>query len=97
MNKIYEHSKDVHVKNYVVYGKTGDKKLYYEPEYKTQVSKADMEDAFLKGLLLIDDGTNNLRNSKWQSFMERWAMLSWWKRRLVCGRRKSSSENTTAN
>lgn len=60
MNKIYEHSKDVHVKNYVVYGKTGDKKLYYEPEYKTQVSKADMEDAFLKGLLLIDDGTNKL-------------------------------------
>ena len=60
MNKIYEDLKDVHVKNRIVYGKIADKKLYYEPEYKTQVSKADMEDAFLKGLLLIDDGTNKL-------------------------------------
>lgn len=60
MKKIYEHLDDVHVKSYIAYGKAADKKLYYEPEYTTQVSKADMEDAFLKGLLLIDDGANKL-------------------------------------
>lgn len=60
MKKIYEHLDDVHVKSCIAYGKAADKKLYYEPEYETQVSKADMENAFLKGLLLIDDGTNKL-------------------------------------
>ena len=42
MKKIYEHLDDVHVKSYIAYGKAADKKLYYEPEYTTQVSKADM-------------------------------------------------------
>lgn len=60
MEKIFEHLNDVHVRACVAYGKTADKKLYYEADYKTQVTKADMEDAFLKGLLVIDDGTNKL-------------------------------------
>nr|DAP19037.1 MAG TPA: hypothetical protein [Caudoviricetes sp.] len=60
MEKIFEHLNDVHVRACVAYGKTADKKLYYEVDYKTQVTKADMEDAFLKGLLVIDDGTNKL-------------------------------------
>lgn len=60
MNKIFEQAKDLHVRNYVVYGKTGDKKLYYDAAYKTQVTQADLEDAFTKGALLVVDGANKL-------------------------------------
>lgn len=60
MKKIYEHSDDVHVKSCIAYGKAEDKKLYCELEYKTLAAQEDLEDAFLKRLLLIDDGTNKL-------------------------------------
>ena len=60
MKKIYEHSDDVHVKSCIAYGKTDDKKLYCEPEHKTLAAQEELEDAFLKRLLLIDDGTNKL-------------------------------------
>lgn len=60
MEKIYEALNDVHVRKYVVYGKTADKKLYYESTFTTQVTKADMTELFEKGLLLIDDGTKKL-------------------------------------
>ena len=60
MDKIYEQAKDLHVRNFVVYGKAADKKLYYEPEFKTQVTKADAEDAFDKGALMIVDTTTKL-------------------------------------
>lgn len=43
---------------YVVYGKTGDHKLYLEDEYKTQVKQADVEFAFRRNALIIFDGTN---------------------------------------
>ena len=55
MNKIYEQAKDLHVRNYVVFGNTIDDKLYYEAEFTNQVTQADLEDAFVKGALLIDD------------------------------------------
>ena len=60
MERIYDQAKDVHVASYVLYAKTADKKLYLEPSYTTKVSKAELEDAFKKGRLLIFDGTNYL-------------------------------------
>lgn len=60
MERIYDQAKDVHVATYVLYAKTADKKLYLEPSYTTKVSKAELEDAFKKGRLLIFDGTNYL-------------------------------------
>lgn len=60
MKTIYENSKDQHIRKFVVYGKTADKKLYYESDFKTQVTQADAEDAFKKGMLLIMDATTML-------------------------------------
>lgn len=60
MNRIYEQAKDLHVKNYVVYGKAADHKLYLEAAYTNQVEQADLEDMFAKGLVLIDLGTDGL-------------------------------------
>lgn len=60
MERIYDQAKDVHVATYVLYAKTADKKLYLEPSYTTRVSKAELEDAFKKGRLLVFDGTNYL-------------------------------------
>ena len=60
MNVIMEHANDLHVRTYVVYGKAADHKLYYEEDYKTQVTKADAENAFTKGMLQIVDTTTTL-------------------------------------
>ena len=60
MERIYDQAKDIHVATYVLYAKTADKKLYLESSYTTQVTKAELEDAFKKGRLLIFDGTNYL-------------------------------------
>ena len=60
LTKFYDQAKDQHVANFIVYGKTGDKKVYYESSYTTQVASADLEDAFKKGRLLVFDGTNYL-------------------------------------
>ena len=57
MEKVYEQAKDLHIRNFVVYGKAADSKLYYESNYTTQVGKEVAEDAFKKGsLLIVDDG-----------------------------------------
>lgn len=60
MNVIMEHANDLHVRTYVVYGKAADHKLYYEEDYKTQVTKADAENAFTKGMLQIVDTTTTM-------------------------------------
>lgn len=60
MEKIYERFDDVNVRNFVVYGKAADSKLYYEPDYKTQVTQNDLENAFVKGALMIVDGSSKL-------------------------------------
>lgn len=60
IDKLFNQAKDEHVAAYIVYGKTADKKLYYESTYTNQVVKADMEDAFRKGRLMVNDGTNLL-------------------------------------
>lgn len=49
LNKLYEQGKDLHVANYVAYGKTADHKLYADEGYKETATKAEIEDAFVKG------------------------------------------------
>ena len=51
LNKLYEQGKDLHVANYVAYGKTADHKLYADEGYKETATKAEIEDAFVKGRL----------------------------------------------
>ena len=41
LNKLYEQGKDLHVANYVAYGKTADHKLYADEGYKETVTKAE--------------------------------------------------------
>lgn len=51
---VFDDAKDKNVANYVAFGDSSDHKLYYsEGEGKVQVSQADLNDAFLKGRLLI--------------------------------------------
>lgn len=60
LNKLYEQGKDLHVVNYVAYGKTADHKLYADEGYKETATKAEIEDAFVKGRLVIVEGANYL-------------------------------------
>ena len=60
LNKFYEQGKDLHVANYMAYGKTADHKLYADEGYKKTVTKAEIEDAFKKGRLVIIEGANYL-------------------------------------
>lgn len=60
LKKFYEQGKDLHVANYVAYGKTGDHKLYADEAYKETVAKAEIEDAVKKGRLVIVEGANYL-------------------------------------
>lgn len=60
LKKFYEQGKDLHVANYVAYGKTADHKLYADEAYKETVTKAEIEDAVKKGRLVIVDGANYL-------------------------------------
>lgn len=60
LNKLYEQGKDLHVANYMAYGKTADHKLYADAAFKETVTKAELEDAFKKGRLIVVDGANYL-------------------------------------
>lgn len=60
LNKFYEQGKDLHVANYVAYGKTADHKLYADEAYKETVTKAEIGDAFKKDRLVIIEGANYL-------------------------------------
>ena len=60
LKKFYEQGKDLHVANYVAYGKTADHKLYADEAYKETVTKAEIEDAVKKGRLVIVEGANYL-------------------------------------
>lgn len=53
MNKIFDDAKDKNVAKFVVYGKAADNKVYYDSAYTTQVTQADLEDAFKKGRLIV--------------------------------------------
>lgn len=52
LNTIYETGYDLHVANYIAYLHT-DKKLYEDESHKTQAKKADVEEAFKLGRLII--------------------------------------------
>lgn len=52
LNTIYETGYDLHVANYIAYLHT-DKKLYEDEAHKTQAQKADVEEAFKLGRLII--------------------------------------------
>ena len=56
MRKVYDDAKDKNVANFVVYGKAADNNVYYEEAYTTQVKQEDLEDAFLKGRLIVMAG-----------------------------------------
>lgn len=60
MKKLYDDAKDKNVANVIFYADTTDNKLYYEASgaTKTQVTQADLEDAFNKGRLLIAVSTD---------------------------------------
>ena len=60
LNKFYEQGKDLHVANYMAYGKTADHKLYADAAFKETVTAAEIEDAFKKGRLVIIEGSNFL-------------------------------------
>lgn len=60
LNKLYEQGKDLHVANYVAYGKTADHKLYADEDFAETVTAAEVEDAVKKGRLVIQEGENTL-------------------------------------
>ena len=60
LNKLYEQGKDLHVANYMAYGKTADHKLYPDATIKETVTKEEIEDAFKKGRLVIVEDANYL-------------------------------------
>lgn len=63
-DKHYESYGDQHVRSVVAYGKAADHKLYVDAKYTVKFLKADMVDAFQKGMLLVNDGTSLLRPVK---------------------------------
>ena len=60
LNKLYEQGNDLHVANYMAYGKTADHKLYADAAFKKTVTEAEIKDACQKGRLIIVEGTNYL-------------------------------------
>lgn len=60
LNKRYEQGNDLHVANYMAYGKTADHKLYADAAFKKTVTEVEIKDAFQKGRLIIIEGANYL-------------------------------------
>lgn len=60
LNKLYEQGNDLHVANYMAYGKTADHKLYADAAFKKTVTEAEIKDALQKGRLIIIEGANYL-------------------------------------
>ena len=56
MEPIYEQSKDLHIRNFVAFGKAADSKLYKESTFTTQIKEAELQEMFKKGMLLINTG-----------------------------------------
>lgn len=52
MEKIYEQTNDLHVRNIIFYAANGT--IYADKDYKKGVTSAQIKDAFLKGQILID-------------------------------------------
>ena len=60
LTKLYEQGNDLHVANYMAYGKTADHKLYADAAFKKTVTEVEIKDAFQKGRLIIIEGANYL-------------------------------------
>lgn len=60
MEKVFQDAKDKYVAALVVYGKTADKKLYTNAAMTVQAVQAEVEEAFIKGVLVIKEGTTYL-------------------------------------
>lgn len=60
LNKLYEQGNDLHVANYMAYGKTANHKLYADAAFKKTVTEVEIKDAFQKGRLIIIEGANYL-------------------------------------
>ena len=66
-NKIYEGYSDQHIRAVIAYGKAADHKLYADSAHTVTMPDNVIADAFKKGMLLVDDGTNLLRPVKFRS------------------------------
>ena len=58
LKPIYIDGNDKHVGKYVVFGKAADSKIYVDADFSEQVAAADALEAFKKGLLLVQVGTD---------------------------------------
>lgn len=56
MEKIYEHSNDIHVANYVVFYNGIAGGIYSDAAFKNELAISDVKDAFAKGRLVVDLG-----------------------------------------
>lgn len=57
MTKVFIDADDKYVAAVIVYGKSADSKLYVDADYTTQAEAAAVADAFLKGVLVVKNGT----------------------------------------
>ena len=64
MEKKFIDASDKYVAAVIVYGKTSDSKLYVDAEYTTQANAVDVIDAFVKGILVVKNGTKVFRPVK---------------------------------
>lgn len=60
MDKIYEHSNDLHVRAVKVYVKTGDAYAYADSAKTVKVSAPILKDAFEKGVVIVAGATEYL-------------------------------------
>lgn len=53
MKRLMDQFKDKNVASFFVYAKAADSKIYLESTFTTQVTEAQLNDAFMKGRLLV--------------------------------------------
>lgn len=58
MDKIYDNFSDVHVSVRKVYAKTSDKYAYADKERTVTIKPEDLQDAFYKGVIVVDESGN---------------------------------------
>lgn len=56
MNPIYQIGDEQNIRAFVAFGKEADGKLYEDAAFKTQVEATEAQNAFEKGMLLVDIG-----------------------------------------
>lgn len=54
MTNVFEQLKDLHIRNIVVFGKAADHKLYSDAAKTVQITEAELQEMFKKGMLLIN-------------------------------------------